>query len=106
MPSKTYPVLAPVTCRSILIQQSRLLSFQLSANLLCASEREHMVGVLQLSPGTPAYQNQLHHERLAALSHAWAVRVADACHEILKTRCTCDISCIYKYKYGIYLVYT
>ena len=49
-----YPVLAPVTCSSILIQQSRLLSFQLSANLLCVSEREHMVGVLQLFPGTPA----------------------------------------------------
>ncbi len=54
MSSKTYPVLAPVTCRSILIQQSRSLCFQLSANLLCVSEREHMVRVLQLFPGTPA----------------------------------------------------
>jgi hypothetical protein len=54
MPLKTYPVLAPVTCRSILIQQSPSFCFQLSANLLCVSEMEHMVSVLQLFPGTLA----------------------------------------------------
>jgi hypothetical protein len=44
------------------------------------------------------YQNQLHHERLARcrLSHEWAVRVAEECHETLKTRGTCYISNIYK----------
>ncbi len=49
-----YPVLAPFTCRSILIQQLRSLCFQISANLLCVSEREHMIRVLELIPGTPA----------------------------------------------------
>ena len=54
------------------------------------------------------YRNRLHHERLARcpLSHEWAVRVADECHETLKTRGTCYISCIYKYKYCIYIVFT
>ena len=60
MPSKTYPVLAPVTCSSILIQQSRSLSFQLSANHLCVSEREHIVGVLQLFPGRLGHQQLAH----------------------------------------------
>ena len=52
------------------------------------------------------YQNQLHHERLARcpLSHEWAVRVAEKSHETLKTRGTCDISCVYKYMSGIYIV--
>ena len=54
------------------------------------------------------YQNRLHHERLARcpLSHEWAVRVAEECHETLKTRGTCYISNIYKYMYPIYIVYT
>ena len=53
------------------------------------------------------YQNRLHHERLARcpLSHEWAVRVAEECHETLKTRGTCYISIIYKYMYPIYIVY-
>ena len=50
----TYPFLAPVTRRPILIEQQRSLSFQLSTNLLCVSESEHLVSILQLIPGTPA----------------------------------------------------
>ncbi len=50
----TYQVFAPFTCRFILIEQSRLLCFQLSENLLCVSEREHLASVMQLLPGTPA----------------------------------------------------
>ena len=46
--------LSTVTRRPILIEQLRSLSFQLSANLLCVSESEHLVSILQLIPGTPA----------------------------------------------------
>jgi hypothetical protein len=45
----TYTVLAPVMSHSILIEQPRLLCFQLSANFLCVSEREHLVNVSTLS---------------------------------------------------------
>jgi hypothetical protein len=50
----TYPALSPVTSLPIMIEQLLLLCFQLSANLLFFSEREHLVSILQLIPGTPA----------------------------------------------------
>ncbi len=111
MPSKTYPVLAPVTCSSILIQQSPLLCFLLSANLLCVSEREHMVRVLP--PPYRGYQNQRHHEHLACCppNHDWAVLWADKSHETVQRRGTYDINCthqdiIYIYIHMVYTWYT